>query len=183
MARPSKLSPDQWLEIARRHAEGEGASALAREFEVSPASISVRVTKNSKVILETAHKLVDAQSAMSALPVAQQYAAMNLADKLRSIGQSVAAAAELGAKTGHRLHALANSEVNKVDDANPLSAESIETLKGVSALTRTANDAMMPAKWMMDSSRVLGKKEDEDPTQPVTELSDHALLQLATGGK
>ena len=151
MARPSKLSPEQWQEIERRLAAGESASALARGFGISPASISVRVSKISKKVSETAHKLAEAQTALAELPVAQQYAAISLADKLRSISSSLASAAELGAKTAHRLHALANGEVAKVDDADPL--KSMEALKGVSVLTKLANDSSQIAVNLLSANR------------------------------
>jgi len=151
MGRPSKLSPDQWAEIERRLAAGEGASDLAREFGISPASVSVRVSKVSKKVSETAFKLAEAQTALAELPVAQQYAAVSLAEKLRAISVSLANAAELGAKTAHRLHALANSEVEKVDDASPL--QSIEALKGVSVLTKLANDSSQIAVNLLNANR------------------------------
>jgi hypothetical protein len=66
---------------------------------------------------------------------------MDLAEKLRSISTSLASAADLGAKTSHRLQALANSEVGKVDDADPLSVDSLTALKGVGVLTKLANDS------------------------------------------
>ena len=151
MARPSKLSPEQWQEIERRLAAGESASALARGFGISPASISVRVSKISKKVSETAHKLAEAQTALAELPVAQQYAAVSLAEKLRAISVSLANAAELGAKTAHRLHALANGEVAKVDDADPL--KSMEALKGVSVLTKLANDSSQIAVNLLSANR------------------------------
>lgn len=151
MARPSKLTPEQWIEIERRLAAGEGASALAREFGVSPASVSVRVSKVSKKVSETAVKLAEAQTALAELPIRQQYVAMSLADKLRNISSSLAAAAELGAATAHRLSALANSEVAKVDDAEPL--ESVESLKGVAALTKLANDSASIALNLLSANK------------------------------
>jgi len=73
------------------------------------------------------------------LPVSEQLIAVNLASKLRAISDNLASAAQYGAQTAHRLSALANSEVSKVDDAEPL--KSIESLKGVAALTKLANDS------------------------------------------
>jgi DNA-binding NarL/FixJ family response regulator len=159
MARPSKLSPDQWAEIERRLSAGEGASALAREFGISPASVSVRVSKVAKKVSETARKLAEAQTALAALPVAQQYAAVSLAEKLRAISGSLANAAELGAKTAHRLHALANSEVEKVDDADPL--RSMEALKGVSVLTKLANDSSQIAVNLLSANKEAAKAANQ----------------------
>lgn len=76
---------------------------------------------------------------------------MDLAEKLRSISGSLASAAELGAKTAHRLQALANSEVAKVDDAQPL--ESVDALKGVSALTKLANDSASIALNLLNANK------------------------------
>ena len=161
MARPSKLSAEQWSSVERRLAAGEKAADLAREFGVSPATISVRVSKVSKHVQETAHKLADAQTALAELPVAQQYTAINLAEKLRNISTSLASAAELGARTAHRLSAMANSEVEKVDHDKPL--ESVETLKGVSALTRLANDSASIALDLVAANRERVQRLSEPP--------------------
>lgn len=163
MARPSKLSPEQWRELERRLARGEKASALAREFGISPASVTTRVSKVSKKILETAHALADAQTALAELPVAQQYAAVSLAEKLRSISGSLASAAELGAKTAHRLHELAHREVAKVDDDQPL--HSLEALKGVGVLTKLANESSQIAVGLLTANRET-MREEAKPTAP-----------------
>ena len=159
MARPSKLSPEQWREIERRLAAGERAADLSREYGISQTRISERVSKVSEKVKETAHKLAEAQTALAELPVAQQYAAVSLAEKLRAISVSLANAAELGARTAHRLHALANSEVEKVDDADPLL--SMEALKGVSVLTKLANDSSQIAVNLLAANRDTVKKVNE----------------------
>ncbi|GAB3188595.1 helix-turn-helix domain-containing protein [Hydrogenophaga aquatica] len=161
MARPSKLSPEQWQEIERRLAAGERAADLSREYGISQTRISERVSKVSEKVKETAHKLAEAQTALAELPVAQQYAAVSLAEKLRAISVSLANAAELGAKTAHRLHALANSEVEKVDDADPLL--SMEALKGVSVLTKLANDSSQIAVNLLAANRDTVKQVNAPP--------------------
>lgn len=160
MGRPSKLTPAQWAEIDRRLTEGEGVRALASAFGVSPATISKRgVSKQSKQVAAVAKQVAEAQTALAELPVAQQYNALSLADKLRSISSSLASAAELGAKTSHRLQALANSEVSKVDDADPMA--SLEALKGVSALTRLANDSSHIALNLLAANKERMKQAEE----------------------
>ncbi len=139
MARPSKLSPEQWKEVERRAVEGESIRAIAKEFGVDEAAIRRRVSPQTPQVRIVAEKLAEAQTALAELPVRQQYVAVSLADKLRNISTSLASAAELGAATAHRLSALANSEVAKVDDAEPLA--SVENLKGVAALTKLANES------------------------------------------
>lgn len=154
MARPSKLTPAQWAEVDRRQSEGEGVRKLALEYRVSPATISKRgVWKQSGRVQLVAQKLADAQSELAGLSPPQQYLAMSLADKLRNISDSVASAAELGAKTGHRLHALANSEVARVDDAQPSAPESMKSLQTASVLTKLGNEALAPAMNLLSANK------------------------------
>lgn len=161
MARPSKLSPQQWQDIERRLSAGEGASELAREYGVNPSQISRRVTQVSQKVRNVAQNLAKAQTELAELPVAQQYAAVSLAEKLRAISTSLANAAELGAKTAHRLHALANAEVGKVDDADPLNSKSIEALKGVGVLTKLANDSSQIAVNLLNANRETVKEANK----------------------
>ena len=172
MARPSKLSPQQWAEVERRLAAGDGVRDLAREFGVSPAAVSKRgVSKQTKQVQVVAKQLAEAQTALAALPVAQQYTAVSLAEKLRNISGSLASAAELGAATAHRLHALANSEVAKVDDAEPMA--SIENLRNVGVLTKLANDSSHIALNLLAANKERIKAADdqaESQQQAVTSI-------------
>jgi transposase-like protein len=180
MARPSKLNQDQWAEIERRLLSGESASALAREFGINPSQITRRVAQVSQKVQNVAQSLAKAHSELAELPVAQQYTALSLAEKLRSISTSLASAAELGAKTAHRLHSLANTEVNKVDDSDPLNAQSIEALKGVGVLTKLANDSSQIAVNLLSANKANAPMIEEPPpaTLDVTKLSSAARREL-----
>ena len=177
MARPSKLSIDQWADVERRSAEGESARSLARAFGVDEAAIRRRVSPQTPRIKEVAAKVVEAREALATLPAPQQYIALNLADKLRSISASLADAADLGAKTAHRLQSLANSEVVKVDDAKPM--ESLENLRNVGVLTKLANDSASIALNLLaankDAVQKMNAGGNDDEATPVRErlgLSD-----------
>ena len=172
MGRPSKLSPAQWREIERRAAEGESILALAKEFGVARSTVSERVSVISDTVRKTAQQVAAAQTALAALPVAQQYTALTLADKLRNISASLADAAALGAATAHRLQALANSEVGKVDDAAPLA--SVESLRGVSVLTKLANDSASIALNLLSANKDSVNKANTD--DPFAALPQDALL-------
>jgi hypothetical protein len=168
MGRPSKLSPDQWAEIEKRIAGGEVLRDLAAEFGVSPAAISRKgFTQQSKRVQEVAQKLAVAQSELAALPVHQQHTAVTLAEKLRNISDNLASAAQHGAATAHRLNALANSEVAKVDDAKPM--DSLENLRNVGVLTKLANDSANIALNLLaankDRMKAIEEPED-DPDKP-----------------
>jgi hypothetical protein len=178
MGRPSKLTPQQWTEVERRLLAGETARGIAPDFGISEAGIRKRfgahqsISAQSAQVRTVAEKLADASLALQALPPAQRSVAVDLAEELRTMSVSVARAANLGAKTGHRLHALANSEVAKVDDAAPLSEESIAALKGVGVLTKLANDSLSPALNLLAANKDRVKEittppPEDDPGPPL----------------
>lgn len=165
MGRKSKLTDAQWAEVERRLLEGESRRALGREFKVSETSIREHFAgseKEAKQVKEVARKIVDAERSLEALPPLARKTAQNLAEKLRSVSESLAAAAELGAKTSHRLMALANDQVNKVDDAEPLSEQSIASLKNVSALTKLGNDSATIALNLLSANKDTVKRLNEE---------------------
>jgi hypothetical protein len=168
MARPSKLTPEQWADIDRRLIAGEVPSDLAREFKVHPAQISRRtVSQNVQSVRAVAQRIAESQDALAALPRTAQYQALNLAEKLRSISGNLASAAELGAKTAHRLQALANGEVQKVDDEDPMS--SLDNLRGVGVMTKLANDSASIALNLLAANKdVVQRIPDEE--EPLTAL-------------
>jgi len=163
MGRPSKLSDKQWDTIRKRMLEGEKPADLAREYGVSKTAISNRVSKRADAVRTVANQIVTAERALGELSVSEQLQAVSLASKLRSISDSLATAADLGAKTAMRLNALANSEVAKVDDADPLA--SIASLRSVGVLTKLANDSASIAVNLLaaNKDRV---REGEKPDVP-----------------
>lgn len=185
MGRPSKLTPAQWSEVERRLLAGEGARALGREFGVTEGAIrqriggTTRVATQSAQVRSAAEKLAEAEIALQALPPSQRPVAIDLSEKLRSISMSVASAADLGAKTGHRLHALANSEVCKVDDADPLSEDSLTALKGVGVLTKLANDSLVTALNLLAANKDRIKAEEGDQGAPASVLVVPGLVSDA----
>lgn len=177
MARQSKLTPEQWSEVESRLAAGESRRAVAREYGVSEGAIRQRVpTQTTQQVRSAAEKLADARLAVAALPsVADQYTATSLADKLVSISKSLASAAELGAKTAHRLHHLANVEVDRVDETDPLG--SIDALRGVGVLTKLANDSASIALNLLNANKGTMSDASQDATERplLTDMQREAL--------
>ncbi len=137
MGRKSKLTDKQWSEIERRLLQGEKPAALAKEYGVDRAAITRRFSQQVRNVKEVANQIVTTESALSALPVAQQFAAINLANELRAISTHLASAAKYGAMTAHRLAGIAHGQVEKVDDAEP--EKSMDALNRIGALTKMAN--------------------------------------------
>ncbi len=179
MAKPQSLSPGQQAEVRRRRVAGEGVRALAREFGVAPSTIS-KLCEQSEQVRTVAEQVAAAQTALAALPVAQQHEALSLADKLRSISDNLAAAAMHGAATAHRLNALANAEVAKVDDEDPL--KSLEALRGVGVLSKLANESASVALNLLAANKPTVERINA-PAPPTTsidpkKLSPQALQEL-----
>lgn len=110
---------------------------------------------------------------------------MSLAEKLQNISQSLASAAEHGAATAHRLAALANSEVAKIDDAAVLAPESLEAMKGVAALTKLSNEAAATGLNLLSANKEtvakINNQEPEDKPAPVRERLSLADWKKAHG--
>lgn len=182
MGRKSKLTLEQWAEVDRRILEGESIRSLARQFGVSDATIRERISKHGtkENVQSVARKIVDAEVSLAALPLTAQITARNLAGKLRAISDNLASAAHYGAQTAHRLNAIANSEVQKIDDAQPLA--SVESLKGVAALTKLANDSASIALNLLSANKEtvqkINEQQPEGPSIDPKKLSDGALEEL-----
>ena len=175
MRRPV-LSPAQRQEIQRRLAAGAKVRQLAAEFGVSVGTIS-KLNEHTEHVQKVAEQLAAAQTALEALPLAQQHTALSLAEKLRAISDNLAAAAMHGAATAHRLNALANSEVAKIDDAEPL--QSLEALRGVGVLSKLANESASVALNLLAANRDRIPAERPAVAQiDPSKMSSGALLEL-----
>ena len=64
MGRPSKLTEKQWQEIDARLLKGEPGRSLAREYDVSEATIRKRFGAHHKQIKTVANQLVAAEMAL-----------------------------------------------------------------------------------------------------------------------
>lgn len=141
MGRKSKLTEAQWETIRKRLIDGESASSLATEYGVNRAAVSRKLGENFATVKIVAKQLYTAETALKALPLAQQISAITLAQQLVAISGHLAGAASFGAATAHRLSGIAHGKVQDIDDAKPLDEKSMESLKSVAVLTRMANDA------------------------------------------
>lgn len=176
MGRKSVLTDKQWQQVGERLLKGETARSLAREFGVSEAAIRKRFGTQTKQIKDVANQLVAAETAFAALPISAQISARTLADELKEISMHLAGAARFGAATAHRLSGIANAQVARIDDADPLGAESLESLKGISALTRLANESSTIAVNLLSANKEMVKTamQDEEvlPVQIVVQVED-----------
>ena len=181
MGRPSKLTEKQLQEIDARLLKGEPGRSLAREYDVSEAAIRKRFGAH-KQIKAVANQLVAAEMALEALPLGARVSARTLADDLKEISSHLAGAARYGAATAHRLSGIAHAQVALIDDADPLGVDSIETLKGISALTKLANDSsVIPINLLnanKDSVKIINNVTEQGSTLDTSKLSSSAMKEL-----
>lgn len=156
MGRKSSLTPEQWVEVERRHLiDGESINSLAAEYGVNESSMRRRIKPNKaeaktgpkplqtlaleKIQVDRAAR--DIAEQIAELPIARQQIVTDLAQKLTNISGHLASAAEMGAATASHLSAMAHIKVRGIDPSAPLDEETMDKLKGIAALTRVANDS------------------------------------------
>lgn len=169
MGRSSKLTPDQWADVDRRLAAGEGPSALAREFGVNPSAMTRRkIAQNPQAVRNAAEKLAEAQDLVAALPLNHQVTAVSLAEKLRGISRDLAGAAAYGADTARRLKERANAEAIK-QLAKP--EVDVSGMQMVAGLTKLANESASIAQSLLAGGdrgtlKQIQLLEQDTPDQP-----------------
>jgi len=181
MGRPSKLDDAKWEELKSRLAKGEKAADLAREYKVSKAAISSRMSKRIETIKIVANQIVSAEKALSSLTIAEQVLTISLADDLRAISMHLAGAAKFGAATAHRLSGVAHQKVQEIDDSAPLTGESMESLKVIAALTRTANESSQIGISLLSANKeVAAAAAESAKSKPLSGLTHFYAARLAT---
>ena len=194
MGRKSALTPDQWVEIERRHlVDGESINALAKEFKVDESTLRKRINPNKPesgktgktlqaLALEKAEaekRLKDISAEIAILPVVRQEIVNDLTKRFVSISNHLAGAAEFGAATAHRLSGIAHAKVQEIDDAAPLTAESLDALKGIAVLTKVANEASQIGIGLLQANKEaikeMNQKQRLPPARVTVEVVDASV--------
>lgn len=178
--RPPALTPDQQRAVQLRLAAGEKAGALAAEYGVGRSTI-LRLSDLSGKVRQVAETLAHAQTALAELPPAQQHQAVTLAEKLRAISDSMAAAAVSGADTAKTLHGIANAKARAAAEAiaagKPDAAT--EELRAVAALTKIGNEAAAVPLGLISSNKDRAlTPPPQVPQIDAGKLSPEALAEL-----
>ena len=178
--RPPALSVAQQEDVRIRLAAGASPSALAREFKVGETTIR-RLSANSERVREAAEALAHGQAAVAALPVPLQHQAVTLAEKLRAISDSMAAAAVSGADTAKTLHGIANTKARAAAEAIAAGEHdaATEDLRAVAALTKIGNDAAAVPLGLISSNKDRAlTPPPQVPQIDAGKLSHEALAEL-----
>ena len=162
MARPSKLTPEQWDEVKKRRLAGESFGNLAKDYGISKAAIIKQIGNRLVTVKDVANQIVTTEANLRRLPVTDQLLAISLSDKLRSISTHAAGAADNGMAIAHRLTGIGRMLVEQVDDADPLA--SMEQLKAVAVIGKIANDAAHIGLNLLNANK--GQMPVDPPAAP-----------------
>ena len=185
MARTSKLNEKQWAEIAKLIESGETYRSVGARFGIAESAIRKRLGAQRAQDLEIktlATQLVTAEQNIRALPISAQVSAHGFAENLRAASLHLAGAAKFGAATAHRLNAIANSQVQKLDDVDPMSDDGMETLRNIAVLSKTAIDASyIPVNLIKSSKEALDA--DSRDNKPMLDATTRAARIAQLLGK
>lgn len=179
MARPSKLTEKQWGQIKERLLRGELIGVLAKEFGIGRTTITDKFPGGLKSLKELANQMVTIDGEFMALPITDRVSVTSFVDELKAITGHLAGAARFGSATAHRLAGIAHNQVQKIDDADPLGEGGIETLKGISALTKLSNDASVIGINLLNANKESVKIINNAP-QTLARTIDPSKLSDAT---
>jgi hypothetical protein len=173
----SKLTPDQWLEIDIRLQAGESGMTICKEYGITEGAIRHHFGPLKKDKVErVAAKIVEARRARDELPPMLQIKADSLADRMHAMSMVMAQSAELSAKTAMRLASLANTQAQKLDDADP----DANTVRAVHALTDTSNKASWQPMELLKVAKTAQAQEpdDDEPGIDASSMSTEALAEV-----
>ena len=170
MDKREKLTPPQWYEIEQRVLNGESQRALAKEFGLSSRGLNKRVGEKVKKIAQAATKIAEAQIAVNSLSISGKISAQTLAEKLMSITYNLSSAAEVSARTAHRLSKLANEKVQNITSDNL--EEEAGNLRMVNGLTNMANEASKIPLGLLQTNKEQVQRLNEPEQEKVKTLDD-----------
>lgn len=190
MGRPSKLTKEQWLQAEHEHVvDGVAIMTLAKKYGVHESALRRKIRPNQaerargvdrlrdlakeKVDAERAVAVVDAK--VAELPEYRQIIVRDLAERMKSISVHLTCAAEVSAETSHKLTLLARAQANRIDPDKPLTDKTRDLVSGISAITRTANEAGTIGLGLIAAHRVGLPGASDAPEGGVVDLTQEEL--------
>jgi len=175
MARPSNLTEKQWVEVSRRRALGETVRGLAKEFGVSPASISGRTTKTSETLKTVANQLFEAEAVVRRLPILEQVAVRSLSERLLAVSMNLVDTVEISSRTALKLATAANIHAETINVNDDIGTQSI-ALASVVAMTRASNEAAEPGLKLLALNRDMLKSGDDGNTMKIIVVNEPEIV-------
>lgn len=180
----AKLTRKDWEKIEARLLSGENRSKIARDFRITEGAIRSKLSTKLKQAKTVANQVVAAEVAFNSLPIATKITTQSIIDELRAVSTHLAGAAKYGAMTAHRLSGIANQQIDKIDDVDPMGDKSMEALKGIAALTEVANKAAQTGINLLNANKDLIAEQNEQARRYVPQdksISSEESYKLMVG--
>ena len=168
MGRKSKLTDKQWQEAQARALEGESIRSLAKAFGIAESTMREKISGETAQIKSVANQIVATNMAVKALPISAQITAHSLASRLQAITENMLGAADQSAATAHRLSAIANNQVQQINDVDPFGEVGPDAMRGIAALTNLANEAAKIPLNLINANKEQMSKMQEPERKPMT---------------
>jgi len=180
VGRPSKLTETQWEEIKQRLLDGENSRTLGKEFGVAESAIRQKVSAQVKQIKAVANQMLATEAAFKALPIPAQITAQTLANKLRSISENLATAAEYSAINSSKLSALAHSKIDQVTPENL--DDHLAELQTANVLMGMATEASKIPMGLLNANKDQLQVINAPIAKELKQWTNEELLEYATKG-
>jgi predicted DNA-binding protein YlxM (UPF0122 family) len=151
MAAIPKISEKQKKEIAARYELGESMRKIALSYNVTEGAIRKLVGTHIKPLKAVAKQLATAELAMESFSIGTQVKIRTMTDTLKGITEHISSAAEYSARNAHRLSVIANGQIDKIDEVDPMLTE--DAMRSVAALTKMANEASQIPINLLNASK------------------------------
>lgn len=173
MGRKSKLTPEVRQRCIERRIAGESYASIAKSVGMSESALRGNISGESESIKDVANQMVSADRAFNQLGISAgisaQITAKSIASKLMRAMDNLSSGAELMAGSYLKLAMAHNVQAAKVDEANPMSAESAPALVAMAALGKLANQAAeVPIAFARVMREGLSGQEDEEGGVTIT---------------
>lgn len=184
------MTPEQWLEVEHRHVvDGVAVLTLAKEYGVNESAIRRKIRPNmadrargvttlralagEKLVALNAVSVVD--SKIAELPETRQVVVNDLVERMKSVAVHLTCAAEVSAETSHKLTLLARAQAGRIDIDKPMNDKTRDLVSGISAITRTANEAGAIGMGLIAAHRVGLPGGSGGASDSVADLTDDEL--------
>jgi AraC-like DNA-binding protein len=176
MGRKSVLSLEQWTEIERRIlVDNEQVQTVAKEFGVNESTVRRKIKPTGENPMQKIlHGLAEAKAKndmeskriseqIAELPYQKREIVLDLSRRLANVSNNLMSAAEYGSATALRLNAIANIQLQKIDDSAP----DPDIVRMVHGFTETANKAAYQGLELLKANKDMMTKAEEGEPVPV----------------
>ena len=180
MGRKSKLTEKKWMEIERRHIEGESIRSLAKEAGLTEAAVRKRIGARTKTVIEVSNQMVAAKKAFDILPVSLQISTQTRANKLMAMQADLDEAGANGARTAKRISQAVQNIVAEQIDVALIDNDNLKAMMAAGMVTNAHAKIAQDQLTLATKPNALQDpdKPNDHPSFDASKLSTSALKEI-----